>query len=66
MKNILVPIDFNEVSANALKYAYQCYSNDKIYICHVYSGLYSSKRNYIKAGSTKNQIIKEDLNPSMS
>ena len=32
MKNILVPIDFNEDSANALKYAFQCYSNDKIYI----------------------------------
>lgn len=61
MKNILVPIDFTKVSQNALRYAHEAYPNDRLIICHVYDGLFSTQRKVIKAGMTKDMIVKEEV-----
>lgn len=44
MKTILVPVDINEVSANALVYAMRCYPKSDIHIVHVKSSLDSEEK----------------------
>lgn len=61
MKKILVPMDFSFTSENALSYAIKSHSNEEIIVLHVYNGLYSRTKLYLKPGMPKSEVIYDEL-----
>ncbi len=62
MKNILIPVDFTEVSLNAIQYAMDAYPDAQYKVVHATSGLIDLDQPvYLKPGKTQIQVIYEEL-----
>ena len=61
MIKVLVPMDLTEVSVNAIRYAYDMFPEAEFHVIYVYSGQSTREPFYLKAGTSKEMILKEEL-----
>ena len=61
MTKILVPMDMTEVSVNAMRYAYDMFPDGEFSILYVDSGQSTREPFYLKPGTTKEMVLKEEI-----
>lgn len=61
MKNVIIPMDFTDVSNNALKYAFESNRDAIFHIVHVTYGVNPNEITYLKEGTTGDSVLGDAL-----